>query len=525
MQYVFSLQATSFTESLEWKTDILEAENGQEEALKVRDVPRQTFVLQAFAGKDETQSAFNLLYSGLSSQWAVPVWNEAVFVGRVEEGINTIDLQTIDRSFKEDGYAIIWQASTNFQLVSLAAVTSTQIVINESTEGFENAVIVPIFAGRIKGEPSRAFNGFDWVLSVAFRIEDVPVVTSEEPPQFSGDDLYFPEIGGLLESDRAEGNFVNRDDLIDFELGKVDSFNPWDHSKVGYPYRVILEGVDEERAFREWLYRRAGRYRRFWMPTWEQDVRLVSHTTNTLTICEDSFMETASIRRTVGIESSSGQWVARNIVSISEVVDGKITLTLDSNLQQDVSRVSWLSLRRLNSDRVEIVHGTGGIAQVSLTTLELKPNTETGGVLLTEQGDDLALEQGAPIAIETVSEAQQEATGSVKISELVESTASDAAQAGAYLVAAVAGVADYKILISDLVENGANAFSINVGTVGQTSFTTANLLGTKDVNLRIVDNLTGLEVGIACAVSDLAISATGLSPIESDGQFRLTVRK
>lgn len=525
MQYVFPLQATSFTESLEWKTDILEAENGQEEALKVRDVPRQTFSLQAFAGKDETQIAFNLLYSGLSSQWAVPIWSQAQQVGRIVGGGSAVYCKTENYDFRDGGHAVLWESSIKWQLISITNIETNYVEFSENAGAFENCVIVPIFAGRIKGEPSRAFNGFDWILSVTFRIEDVPVITSEEPLQFSGDDLYFPEIGGLLESDRAEGNFVNRDDPIDFELGKVDSFNPWNHSKVGYPYRVILEGIAEERAFREWLYRRAGKYRRFWMPTWEQDVRLVSYTTNTLTIYEDDFVSTASIRRTVGIESSSGLWVARSIASISEIVDGKITLTLDSNLQQDISRVSWLSLRRLNSDRVEIVHGTGGIAQVSLMTLELKPNTEAGGVLLTEQGDDLALEQGAPIAIETVSEAQQEAAGSVKISELVESTASDAAEAGAYLVAAVAGVADYKIPISELVENGANAFSVNVGTTGQTSFTTVNLLGAKDVNLRIVDNLTGLEVGIACAVSDLAISATGLSPIESNGQFRITVRK
>ena len=51
MQYIFPLQATSFIESLEWKTDILESENGQEDALKVRDTPRQEFALQAYAAR------------------------------------------------------------------------------------------------------------------------------------------------------------------------------------------------------------------------------------------------------------------------------------------------------------------------------------------------------------------------------------------------------------------------------------------------------------------------------------------
>lgn len=525
MQYIFPLQATSFTESLEWKTDILEAENGQEDALKVRDTPRQEFALQAYAGKDETQAAFNLLYSGLSSQWGIPIWSEAVTVGRVDEGVNTIYLSTVDRDFRQGGYAVIWQGSTRFQLVTVDALDPAFIVIDGSTDGFENAVIVPVRAGRIKGEPTRAFNGTDWVLYVNFRIEDVAAITPAEPPQFAGYDLYFPDIGGLLEGDRSEGGFINRDDLIDFQLGKVDSFNPWSHSKVGYPYRVLLDGISEERDFREWLYRRAGKYRRFWMPTWEQDVRLVSYTSDSLTIYEDDFVYTGSIRRTIGIESSAGTWVARNIVAISEPVGGLITLTLSSALQQDVSRVSWLSLRRLSSDRVEIVHGTGGVAQVSLTTIELEPNTEAEGVLLTEGGEAIATEQGAPIAIEEATIAQQQAAGSVKISELVETTASEAGAAGAFLVVAVDGSTDYKVPISDLVQNGEIAFSINVGIVGETSFVIPNQLGTKDVILCIVDNVTGQQVGIACAISAGSISASGLSPIEVTNQFRVTVRK
>ena len=525
MQYIFPLQSTSFIESLEWKTDILEAENGQEDALKVRDTPRQEFALQTYAGKDETQNAFNLLYSGLSSQWGVPVWSEAQQVGRITGGGSAVYCSTADYDFRVGGYAVLWETSTKWQLITINEIGTDCVSFEESAQNFANAVIVPVRSGRIKGEPSRAFNGTDWVLSVNFRIEDIAAITPEEPPQFAGYDLYFPDIGGLLEGDRSEGGFINRDDLIDFELGKVDSFNPWAHSKVGYPYRVLLDGIIEERDFREWLYRRAGKYRRFWMPSWEQDVRLVSYTSDTLTIYEDGFVSTGSIRRTIGIESSAGTWVARNIIAISEPVGGLIKLTLSSALQQDVSRVSWLSLRRLNSDRVEIVHGTGGVAHVSLTTIELEPNTEAEGVLLTEGGDAIATEHGAPIAIEEATIAQQQAAGSVKISELVETTASEAGAAGAFLMVAVDGQADYKVPISDLVQNGEISFSVNVGAVGETSFVIPNQLGTKDVILCIVDNVTGQQVGIACAISDGSISASGLSPIEVTDQFRITVRK
>ena len=64
-----------------------------------------------------------------------------------------------------------------------------------------------------------------------------------------------------------------------------------------------------------------------------------------------------------------------------------------------------------------------------------------------------------------------------------------------------------------------------VAIIGGSSFVIANQLGTKDVLLEIVDNVTGQQVGIACAISAGSISASGLSPIEVTDQFRITVRK
>ena len=86
MQYVFSLQASKTIESLEWKTDIAESEDGREQAAKVRDVPRQSFAVTAFCDNSNYQETFNLLYSGMASQWGVPTWQEAPVVPSISSG-------------------------------------------------------------------------------------------------------------------------------------------------------------------------------------------------------------------------------------------------------------------------------------------------------------------------------------------------------------------------------------------------------------------------------------------------------
>lgn len=525
MEYVFPLQATEFLESLEWKTDLFESEAGKEEARKVRDVPRQTFSLTAYAGKDDVQLAYNLLYSGLSSQWGVPVWSEAQAVGYIPVSSTIAYVDTANKDFRVGLLAMAWESPSKYQVLTVNDIGTGYITFDEASIGFANAQFMPLRIGRILQEPKRAFNGHDEYISIKFQIEDVLLIEPSEPAQFAGYDVNFPDTEGLLDGERAESEFVNRDDHIDFELGAIGHYNPWNHAKVTYPYNVMLDGLQDEYPFREWLYRRSGRYSKFWMPTWEQDLRVNSYTVDSLTVYDDGFTATASIRRTVAIESSSGHWVARSIVAVSEPVGGLITLTLSASLQQDVQRVSWLGLRRLNSDRVEISHGTGGVSRCSVAVIEVEPNGDSEGTLLTEQGLDFAFETGQPVAIEDATTEQVQGAGSKKISELVESSASDAASAGAHLVVAVDETTNFKVPIADLIITGVSKFAVDVGTVGATSFTIVNQLNDKDVVVSIVDNATGQQVGVACNISEDSISASGLSPIEVTNQFHVVVRK
>ena len=522
MQYVFPLKYTKLTERLEWKTDIHEAVAGAEDATKVRDVPRQVYSIEAFASADDKARVFNLLYSGLTSQWGVPVWSEETYIGSISSG-SRIDFDTTFKDYRSGSLAIIYTSPGSFQVVTVSELTDTYITTSEAFSAAKNVFIAPLRIGHIKGRSSRSFNQRDEIISISFEMDDARLLSPSAPDTLLGYDLNLYG-DGLLEGDRASGEFQTRDDSVDFELGAVQRVYQWNHSKVVYPYNVVLEDTQEIWDFRNWLYRRAGRYRKFWMPTWEQDLRLISSSDNQIYVYGDDFTTTESIRRQLAIETASG-WITRAIVEIGELINGEVWLTLDSAVSSPIIRVCWLGLRRLNTDSIDISYLGGGVAKVALSVIEVAPNGDPDAVLQTEAGLSFATETGQPVAVETATQEQQAASASKKISELDAATVEDAADAGAYIVVAVSDKANYKIHIADLLPEQSETATILVGTVGATSFAVANPFLTDDVFCTIYDTVTNAEIGLALVVTDASISASGLSPIEVTNQFKIMVRK
>ena len=260
------------------------------------------------------------------------------------------------------------------------------------------------------------------------------------------------------------------------------------------------------------------------MPTWEQDLRLISSSDNQIYVYGDDFTTTESIRRQLAIETASG-WITRAIVEIGELINGEVWLTLDSAVSSPIIRVCWLGLRRLNTDSIDISYLGGGVAKVALSVIEVAPNGDPDAVLQTEAGLSFATETGQPVAVETATQEQQAASASKKISELDAATVEDAADAGAYIVVAVSDKANYKIHIADILQEQSETATILVGTVGATSFAVANPFLTDDVFCTIYDTVTNAEIGLAMVVTDASISASGLSPIEVTNQFKIMVRK
>jgi phage baseplate assembly protein gpV len=131
------------------------------------------------------------------------------------------------------------------------------------------------------------------------------------------------------------------------------------------------------RQFREWLHRRAGRYRAFWQPTFESDfrVRSMGTVTTSLIVASDDYLPHSAQRPHLAVEAA-GVWYARTITDAVQLDADRVQLVLNSALNvaaERIARVSYLGLKRLDTDRVEMNWVGGGVCTVEMRLLELAP--------------------------------------------------------------------------------------------------------------------------------------------------------
>lgn len=366
-------------EQLAWKTDVMISFNGTEERLQVRNSPRRRFDMVFPATQAEYQRGFNILYGERASLWAVPQWTEAQRIANVSGGAGSIVCNTTYYDFRTASLALLWSSPSDWEIVEVATVTPGSpgsLTLDGTTSGaFTTPWLLPVRIGHIVGTPTRITNSYNGDYKVAFELEDNISLVPSTPTQYLTDDIYYDE--GLFAGSSFSDKITKRVDTVDEQLGIVAYRSPWTYSRVSRPFRWQLSTPQEVFEFREFLHRRAGRWRQFWMPSFDNDMRVVDTgaVTTVLTVETDDYEAHAADRTHIAVESPAGTWQPREITSTAPS-GGNLELTLDSAINVDagdIVRVSYLGLKRLEPDRVDIHWNGGGVADVEVRMLEISP--------------------------------------------------------------------------------------------------------------------------------------------------------
>lgn len=365
------------SEVLEWKTDILNSHNGTESRYRTRNAPRQALSISCPIPPEFNARAVNTAYGGRARRkWGIPVWTEAQPVGSVSFGATSVTLDTSDRDFRPDSLALLWSSPSVWRVVRIGEVTANSIALKEEVGlTLHGAHAMPLRVGRLRSNIQRVSNGYRTALTMTQEAEDNAALTPSAPTQFLGHDIYFDE--NLFGGDGLTQDITSRVDVIDYETGKVQQFAPWIFNRRAYPYRKVMEGIAEVAAFKRWLHRRAGRLRGFWLPSFENDIRLSMSGTieSSLILHNDAYAPLGVDHSNIAIETKSGQWYARTITELSGTGNFR-TAQLDSPVNipaADVRRVSFLGLHRLDTDRVELSWQGGGVCVSEFRIIEVQP--------------------------------------------------------------------------------------------------------------------------------------------------------
>lgn len=364
-------------ETLEFLTDVIQAYDATEQRLQLRGLPRQSFDYSIPLNPNTFAEAFNTQYGAIRSNvWVIPVWSESQFVGNVGNDSTEIECVTEYYSFTLNSLAMLINVCGEYQVLEVDEVESDRILLSVPTNGFiGNAYLMPVRRGWIQGDIQMPTSGYSSKQSLTYVVDDNPYMLPDAPTQYLSNDIYYDVP--YLSNGFLDARMNQHQEIVDMQLGVVTKLTHWNRPQYGKPWRFIMTTPQEVFAFREFFYRRAGKYRSFWFPTFENNMRVTStgNITTALIVKIDSYIDFASLRTHIAIEAN-GVWYPRAISGITPLDSERMQFTLSSTLggipASSITRVSFLGLHRLDTDRAELIH-KNGVVEANLQILELSP--------------------------------------------------------------------------------------------------------------------------------------------------------
>lgn len=367
-------------EKVGFKNSILTSYDGTEQRRVLRKTPRQQFNFKMAIENSEMTKASNLLFGWRKRNFAVPVWTELRRSNTPTlNTVDTIDVSTLYGDFRIGTLCIIWENHSKWDIFKIETFDAVSITAERNIGGNFNqgAFVAPVRVLRLLADPKRLTDGYNGEVSMnGESVENILLPTTESDFQFLGEDV-------LLKEPLKQGNFSNegfnsRVDVVDFNgFGKIEEFAPWLITKTSKSFKFILDGLEEIWEYREWLHRRKGTIRPFYMPSWESDFTIKNSGTiiTSLLVVDNGQSGQGKDRRNICFHKIDGTFEFRAIDSFTkDEINNEITIIFSGALNlepSEINFVSYLGLKRLKSDSNSFKWHSNNVAELKLNVLEI----------------------------------------------------------------------------------------------------------------------------------------------------------
>lgn len=375
----------------EFKTDIIEADEGNEQRRAVRNEPRRTVVMSTQATGANKPALDRFLYVRQSKTTVIPDMIYAVkMLTPPMPGSNVGSLTEAAPAWVEVGADVVIMDGHRMETRKIEALPNpTTIVFAENSPAVfgTDAYMAPMLTGYINDSLSSEH---------PINVAQEQRVTFEVDPgselmrqYFSGDYIEWREIF-MLKPDWSQGIEIDyeavRED-VDYGYGMVARFE-----RFGFPRRVMRAdylAVNWSVAQKviDLFCRCQGRLKELLLPTWENDVPYDSITggTSQIIVRGQDFAYTyqdSRVFKRVMFRMADGTYIHRKIEDMIALPETDASvITLDEPLPaipfnpSTLHGISWVMAARFASDRLEIEWITRTVARFRLTFQTLE-NTE-----------------------------------------------------------------------------------------------------------------------------------------------------
>lgn len=377
---------SSCVETLEFKTDIIESYNSTEQRVSLRERPRRTLktrVRSLDGGKSRKIS--NLLYGWLPRVYGVPLWNDITRT-TVDyfQGVSVLMCSTEGRDFVLGGLVVIMDPNESYETAVISGITPTSITLQVpfNNNWSKGARVCPIAIGHIKGNATvnyKTDNILDVSLPWDIRPQDdfIETYSTAEFAEYKGIEVLFkkPDWSKPVTT-RMSSDAI----LIDNSQGPMI----WDLKKETADLVQMMTLTSFSRSeyeeIRSFILRRKGRLKPFYMPSHTSDFTIanedgLSDVQTVIEVINDDYVVFTEQRATIVIYTRGNDPLLRSIEDVS-LSEGVASLALDEaigvNVQyDDIVKISYLNLCRLDADKVAFEWFTDGVCKVKIAAKEV----------------------------------------------------------------------------------------------------------------------------------------------------------
>jgi hypothetical protein len=276
--------------------------------------------------------------------------------------------------------ALVYESPDLWEIVEIDTVSAGSISLLFVVENtYTNAKVMPARLGLISNGITKVGTGYSAVTTIRYNITDnLALTAASAPAQFLGDDVYFDEILMSGRGGTYKKSLVTQVNSIDYDLGLFDKLNPFLHNRLTVNVSNLVEGKADIRSFKRLLERRAGRKGQYWEPSFEADMVTTSVGAITTTMNVEIIGQTdwSEQRTHIAVQDTSGNWLPRTILSFTQLSGSLLQLELDVSLgidAEDIAVISYLGLKRFDTDRIEIKWLGNNVVESVVKVLEIAP--------------------------------------------------------------------------------------------------------------------------------------------------------
>lgn len=372
-------------ERLEAMTSILASPSGAEQRFAVRWSPRR-YLEPMVTPVGPMRTMFDMAVGTVGLMpWYVPLWHDRQnLTETLGIGDTSLNCETQHREFVAGGFVMLWADEFTTEVLEVASVAPGVLTFTAGPAASWPAGtrLYPCVKARLVEMPEMARNG-PRILenAIRFMVDEAndyadPDIASLPLPTY----LDFP----VLTTRPDEGQDISHGhqrlfDEIDGESGLMLRYDTAGKDFTLQRHHWLSLGRQEHAELRSLFYYLDGRRNPLWLPTFAEDFVLVENAAavdNSITVqkCGFTMYDGPRIGRDhVWIALRDGTNIFREISGSSLTIGGDELIVFTEDLgtsftPDDVARISFIALSRLESDTMEINHhsDTEGASRVTM---------------------------------------------------------------------------------------------------------------------------------------------------------------